>query len=186
MAALFPGYDASVLMQFGRKTLVAGSLVLVVIIAALGWGLVTATNKSPEVVLNHQPPPLAIRTYGDDRTLDLARLRGLPVVLNFWASWCLYCREEAPLLNAQARRSRGRVAFLGADIEDSPAAAERFLAQYQVLYPTGPIVKGNRYAWRVTAPPETFFINRQGVPIFSVGGPVSPGQMEIGIRELSQ
>lgn len=173
-------------MKFGRRSWLVACVAVAVIISALGWGLVTTANKSTDSIVNHIAPPLAIRSYGGGQTVDVAGLRGRAVVLNFWASWCLYCRKEAPMLNAEAQQSQGRVAFVGADIEDSAAAATRYLAEYHVRYPSGPIIKGNRYAFRVTAPPETFFISRQGTIIFSIGGPVSHRQLLIGVQQLSQ
>ncbi|MGN6275919.1 MAG: TlpA family protein disulfide reductase [Solirubrobacterales bacterium] len=66
----------------------------------------------------------------------LRSLRGRPVVLNAWASWCPPCREELPLFaNASARFGR-RVAFLGADVEDGPAAARALLAEVPLGYPS--------------------------------------------------
>jgi thiol-disulfide isomerase/thioredoxin len=66
----------------------------------------------------------------------LESLRGRPVVLNAWASWCPPCREELPLFaNASARFGR-RVTFLGADVEDGTASARRLLAEIPLGYPS--------------------------------------------------
>lgn len=65
----------------------------------------------------------------------LAELRGHPVVVNQWASWCDPCRAEFPFFAAQARKYEGRVAFLGIDSQDSRAEAERFLRELPVPFP---------------------------------------------------
>jgi cytochrome c biogenesis protein CcmG/thiol:disulfide interchange protein DsbE len=66
--------------------------------------------------------------------LPLGALRGQPVVLNFWASWCVPCKKEAPLLVASAKRHAGKVAFLGVDVQDFTSDARHFLARYRVNY----------------------------------------------------
>ncbi len=71
-------------------------------------------------------------------TSRLRALRGYPVVLNVWASWCGPCREEFPLLASASARYGRRVAFLGADAEDQAGDARSFLAAHRVSYPSYP------------------------------------------------
>jgi cytochrome c biogenesis protein CcmG/thiol:disulfide interchange protein DsbE len=66
----------------------------------------------------------------------LRSLRGHPVLVNKWASWCQPCRQEFPLLQKAAARYGKRVAFLGVDSEDSDAGARTFLGEYPVPYPS--------------------------------------------------
>lgn len=66
----------------------------------------------------------------------LAALRGVPVVVNQWASWCPNCREEFPLFQRLSRRLRGKVAFVGLDSQDERGSAEAFLRKYPVSYPS--------------------------------------------------
>lgn len=68
-------------------------------------------------------------------TARLRELRGYPIVVNQWASWCGPCRAEFPYFRAVAERYEGRVAFLGVDSQDSRADAERFLGRLPVPYP---------------------------------------------------
>lgn len=93
----------------------------------------------------------------------LRSLRGYPVVLNVWASWCGPCRSEFPLL-ANASVTYGRkVAFLGADTEDQPANARSFLAGHHVAYPS---YEASTEALSALAPfegvPTTMFFDREG------------------------
>ena len=142
---------------------------LAVLMAGLGWGLIHAASKAPATLVGRPAPELAIRTF-DGRVYDLAQLRGTPVVLNFWASWCVACRQEAPVLAAAANRSAGRIQFLGADFQDSDQAAKAYEAEIKDPYPVGPIIRGSYRDFGVTAPPETFFIDRQGRVRFKVVG----------------
>ena len=66
----------------------------------------------------------------------LDQLKGTPVVVNFWASWCEPCKTETPLLVAAHRRDGDRVQFLGVDVQDSAAGARRFIAQQDMTYPS--------------------------------------------------
>ena len=80
-------------------------------------------------------PVSAHGAIGDGRVL-LAELRGYPVVLNFWASWCIPCKDEAPHFAAAARAHRGKVAFLGLDVQDFVPDARHFLGKLDVPYPS--------------------------------------------------
>ena len=95
--------------------------------------------------LRNAPPDLA-RLHrrmgelvpGGERALraELRALRGRPVVVNLWASWCAPCRTELPLFQAQAARRGTEVAFLGVDVEDSRRGAARLLERFPVPYPS--------------------------------------------------
>jgi cytochrome c biogenesis protein CcmG/thiol:disulfide interchange protein DsbE len=100
----------------------------------------------------------------DGGTINLASLRGKPVVLNFWASWCVPCKGEAAQLEQawQQYRKQG-VVFLGVDYHDVTSDARTFLEHHGVTYPTvsdGSGMIGDRYG--LTGVPETYFVNRQG------------------------
>lgn len=71
----------------------------------------------------------------DDFRRRLAQLKGHPVVVNQWASWCSPCRYEFPFFQALAAKYRGRVAFLGVDAQDSRGAAEAFLKEFPTPFP---------------------------------------------------
>ncbi len=152
-----------------------GAAALLVI--SLGWGLAHAANKQPKTVIGQAAPDLTIQT------LD-GRFHGTPLVVNFWASWCVPCRQEAPALSATARRYSGRVQFIGVDIQDTDQAARAFQAEVRSPYPVGPAVKGSYRDWGVTAPPETFFVDRKGVVISEILGPVDSKRLEIYLSQL--
>ncbi|HLH71375.1 MAG TPA: TlpA disulfide reductase family protein [Candidatus Dormibacteraeota bacterium] len=162
--------------------LVTGLAALMLV--ALGWGLLHPPSADASLV-GKVAPDVTIRPLNGGGEVRLSQFRGRPVVLNFWASWCAPCRQEAPTLNAAARRYQGRVQFLGVDIQDSSVAARTFQSSVQSPYPVGPAVAGGALAYGVTAPPETFFIDRQGRVSASVIGPVSERQLQLSIDELS-
>jgi cytochrome c biogenesis protein CcmG/thiol:disulfide interchange protein DsbE len=118
----------------------------------------------------------------DDR-LALDELRGTPVVLNFWASWCPPCRSEAPLLERAWRSMRGQgVVMLGLNMQDLTGDARDFMHEFRVSYPN---VRDQSDAvaidWGVTALPETFFIDGRGRIVGHVIGAVSDSQLRAGV-----
>jgi thiol-disulfide isomerase/thioredoxin len=84
---------------------------------------------------DRQPAPVVEGTTLDGDKLDLADLPG-PVVVNFWASWCGPCAKEAPALGNVAKAYDGRVAFVGVNVKDRPAAALNFERDFDVEYPS--------------------------------------------------
>src|SRR5690348_11185225 len=71
--------------------------------------------------------PQGLRSLAARRTLSIRELRGYPVVVNFWSSWCDACKREASMLAASAAARRGEVVFLGVDVNDHVGDARRFL-----------------------------------------------------------
>jgi cytochrome c biogenesis protein CcmG, thiol:disulfide interchange protein DsbE len=118
---------------------------------------------------------------GQDR-LDLGDLRGTPVVLNMWASWCTPCRQEADRLERGWRSIGPRgVLFLGLDIQDLRGDARTFARRYGLTYPSvrdAGRSTANRYG--ATGIPETFFIDRSGRVVGHVIGVVSDSQLRDG------
>jgi cytochrome c biogenesis protein CcmG/thiol:disulfide interchange protein DsbE len=100
---------------------------------------------------------------GTSFTLSGALQSGKPAVVNFWASWCGPCADEAPVLQDAARRYGDRVTFVGVDVEDVDADAQSFLHKYGITYPNG---SGNagpisvQYGMRGV--PETYFVAPTG------------------------
>ncbi len=97
----------------------------------------------------------------------LRAVRGYPVVLNAWAAWCPPCREEFPLLaNASAQYGR-KVAFIGADTNDSDSDARSFLAKHPISYPSYPVASTDLSSLAVLEGfPTTIFINPAGKVVF--------------------
>ena len=170
-------------------------------IALLAYGLTTTSSKdsidqllregktapapgfSLAVLEPGQPPrrlfgPLS-RSSRDGR-LSLDELRGTPVVLNFWASWCSPCRLEATRLEQGWRRwGRRGVLFLGIDMQDLTGDARDFLRRQSVTYPTiRDPGKDVAKSYGATGIPETYFISARGRVVAHVIGVVSDAQVD--------
>lgn len=154
-----------------------------VVAVSLGWGLVHPAGKRASTLVGQAAPNLTIAPINGSE-VSLSSLKGSPVLVNFWTSWCVPCKREAPVLNAAAREYAGRVQFIGVDIQDSDSAARAYQAEVQSPYPVGATIKGRYLDWGVTAPPETFFVNRQGVIISMLLGPVDRHSLEIYMSQL--
>jgi len=110
--------------------------------------------------------------------ISLASLRGKPVVLNFWASWCEPCKGEAAVLQRDwtSYRDRG-VVFLGVDYHDLASDARRFVSAHELTFPMledgSGTVTGD---YGISQVPETYVLNRQGRVVLHLAGPVTnPG-----------
>ena len=123
-------------------------------------------------------PDFSLPLY-DGGTFRLSEQRGQVVMVDFWASWCIPCREEARALEALWQEYRGRgVVFVGVDYADTEPEARAFLAEFGVTYPNGPD-RGTRIsqAYRMRGVPEKFFIDRRGEIRAVVIGPVRTAEL---------
>jgi cytochrome c biogenesis protein CcmG/thiol:disulfide interchange protein DsbE len=126
-----------------------------------------------------------LRPRLEDGRVSLAELRGFPVVINFWASWCIPCREEAAAFRAVATRYAGRVAFVGMDTQDLKSAARRFLRRYKVNYVSVRDGSDRTYsAYGLTGVPETYFVDREGRAVSHAVGAISRRDLERSVRAL--
>ena len=129
--------------------------------------------------------PAALRPRIDDHRLNLPELRGQVAVINFWASWCYPCKQEAPALRKAAERYRGRVAFVGIDVQDLPSAARRFLRRYKVNYVSLRDGTDKTYSgYGLTGVPETYLIDRRGRTVEHAVGKVDFGELTAMIEPL--
>ena len=143
------------------RALQATALVAVVgLFALLVWRL---THQSHPPKLGGPAPNFRLQRLGDGGTVDLASLRGKPIVLNFFASWCGPCKGEAPVLEGAWQKYKDQVVFLGVDYHDVTSDGLRFLRAHDITYPTvqdGSGTVADRYG--VTGVPETYFIDARG------------------------
>lgn len=134
------------------------------------------TPYRPGVVIDAEPRPLPRRQLApvDADTFEqtIAGLRGRPVVVNVWASWCGPCRVEAPLLDRASDAYGDEVVFLGVASRDDAEAAARFLRRYDIGYPNVLDVDGSvRRFLGLRGFPTTYFFDREGSLVAAdVGG----------------
>jgi cytochrome c biogenesis protein CcmG, thiol:disulfide interchange protein DsbE len=149
----------------GRAKLV-GQVAAVAIVAAmlglLGWKVL----KGGEDVSNvgEPAPAFTLDTLAGDGELSLAEYRGKPLVVNFFASWCLPCKDEAPILQKTWEEHRGNgLVVLGIDARDFRQDGRRFVDRHGLTYPVAFDGKGSTLGrWGLTGFPETYFVARDG------------------------
>jgi cytochrome c biogenesis protein CcmG/thiol:disulfide interchange protein DsbE len=155
----------------GRVQRVAQLAALIGVAALLGlliwkvaFGRTTgAADELAEGKLVHAPA-FTLDRLDRDGSLGVADLRGKAVVVNFWASWCVPCRDEAPVLQKTFERYRDQgLVVLGVDVNDFRQDARRFMKRYGLSYPIVYDGKGSTVGkWGVRGFPETFFVDRTG------------------------
>jgi cytochrome c biogenesis protein CcmG, thiol:disulfide interchange protein DsbE len=145
----------------------AGAGALVVTLLALLWFGLQQKEIAGSKVVNvpfTNAPDFELGLFdGSTFKLSNALAQGKPVVVNFWASWCGPCADEAPLLQAAAQRRGNEFTFVGVNVEDVDSDALAFMRKYGISYPNG---SGNagpisiKYGMRGV--PETYFIAPDG------------------------
>jgi cytochrome c biogenesis protein CcmG/thiol:disulfide interchange protein DsbE len=153
-------------LKLGAQALAVG--LVVALLALLVWKLAHDEGSAiPGALARGERPPAPAFTLprlDTEGTLSLADLRGKAVVINFWASWCGPCKDEAPVLEAAWREHRDEgLVVLGVDFNDLRSDALAFMRDVGMTYPVVYDRGGSLVAkYGATAVPETFFVDRQG------------------------
>jgi cytochrome c biogenesis protein CcmG/thiol:disulfide interchange protein DsbE len=140
------------------RILVWGGLLLLLVILALG---LQRSQQGP-VTVGDRVPNFTLNTFEGEQ-IELTDLQGKVVVLNFWASWCKPCEQEAADLETAWRSysPRGDVIFLGVDYVDTEPEALAYLEKFDITYPNGPDLRTRiSQAFRIRGVPETYFIDQ--------------------------
>jgi cytochrome c biogenesis protein CcmG, thiol:disulfide interchange protein DsbE len=155
-----------------RKVLLIGAALALPVLLVLGFNLGRDPKNVRTPMIGRLAPSFDLRRAGASDRVSLAALRGRPAVINFWATWCVPCYAEHPILvNAAAQNPD--VAFAGVVYDDTEPKVLEFLREYGASYPSL-IDDGGRtaIAYGVYGVPETFFVNAEGVIVSKVTGPV--------------
>jgi cytochrome c biogenesis protein CcmG, thiol:disulfide interchange protein DsbE len=156
--------------------------IVLALLGLLGWGLAKAqagprdTGKAPDFTI----------TGFDGRKARLSELRGQVVIINFWASWCLPCREEAAYLEQTWRKYKDKgVVFIGVDYVDTEKEALAYIKEFDITYINGPDL-GTRIsqAFNIKGVPETYYVARNGELRGVRIGPLKTPELDLQIDEL--
>ena len=166
----------------GKPARLIAVALVVGLIGLLGWGVVKAANGPRESGL---APDFTLTGF-DGRTVTLSQLRGKVVIVNFWASWCPPCREEAAYLEQTWRKYQSKgVVFIGVDWVDTEKEALAYIREFDITYLNGPDL-GTRIAqaYRIQGVPETFYVDKAGKLRGVHIGPLKSPQLDDKIEEL--
>jgi cytochrome c biogenesis protein CcmG/thiol:disulfide interchange protein DsbE len=168
----------------------AAVLVVALLLALLGWQ-VARTDEGQGLAANvdagKRPyaPVFTLERLDNEQEVSLGALRGKVVVLNFWASWCAPCKDEAPVLEEAWQRWREEgVVVVGVDVQDFDVDADRFVDRYDVTYPI--LRDRENWSWGhygLKGLPETWFVASDGRLVGErIEGPVTREDLERNIR----
>ena len=165
--------------QVGRILIYALVLAL---LALLAWGLLRV-RAGP--LKNGLAPDFSLTGF-DGRIVTLSALSGQVVIINFWASWCEPCREEAAYLEQTWRKYQDKgVVFIGIDYVDTEKEALAYIDEFDITYINGPDI-GTRtsQAYNIQGVPETFFVDKKGQLRGVHIGPLYAPQLDDKIDQL--
>jgi cytochrome c biogenesis protein CcmG/thiol:disulfide interchange protein DsbE len=153
-------------LEIGGKSISFGVLAawigIFALLALLAFGLLR--NQEGPVTIGETVPNFTLTTFEGEQ-ISLKDLKGKVVVLNFWASWCKPCEEEAADLESAWRiyQPRDDVIFLGVDYVDTEPEARSYLEKFEITYPNGPDLRTKiSQAFRIRGVPETYIIGKDG------------------------
>jgi cytochrome c biogenesis protein CcmG/thiol:disulfide interchange protein DsbE len=168
-----------------RIALVLGAVIAIPLLIFLALGF----RHDPEVIesplIGKPAPEFVLRDFGGG-AVDFESLRGKPVVLNFWASWCQPCVMEHPVLIEAAQKYAGRVAFVGVvPSEDTSEAVERFTRRFGKWGPVYHDADGKvSIAYGVFKLPETYFVSGEGKIVSKVAGPLDEQSLAANLEAV--
>ena len=154
-------------------------LAVLAVIGLLAFGLLS--KGEAKIAVGEPVPDKALPVLGDEaKQGDIAGYRGRWVLVNLWASWCIPCRQEAPVLDRFARQYRKRgVSVLGINVQDNSDDALAFVHDYDIRYPQLRSIGDERSAaFGSTGVPENFLVDPRGRLALIWRGPVDQSFLE--------
>jgi len=155
---------------------------ILALLGLLAWGLIE-TRAGP--VQSGIAPDFTLTSFSGEN-LTLSDLHGQVVVINFWASWCPPCREEAAYLEQTWRKYKDQgVVFIGVDYLDTETEALAYIEEFDITYFNGPDLRTSiSQAYKIQGVPETFYVAKNGeLRSLKIGPLVSP-ELDQKIEEL--
>jgi cytochrome c biogenesis protein CcmG, thiol:disulfide interchange protein DsbE len=173
------------------RWMMALPLVAFAVLAAIFWFRLGSGDPSriPSALIGHPAPPTVlpaleglVNNGAQVPGLDPSVFKGKVSIVNIWASWCVPCHDEAPLLTELGRDSRLQV--VGINYKDSPDNARRFLGRYGNPFGIVGVDANGRASieWGVYGVPETFIVGREGTIAYKLVGPVTPDNINTVLK----
>ena len=159
---------------------VVGALVAAVLLTSGGGGKTATGGKAA--------PDFTLANLQDGKpSISLASYRGKPVLVNFWATWCVPCKDEMPLLESAHDKWGSKVQFIGIDRQDYKPDALTFAQKTHVTYPLAADPNATLDgAYRLRGMPTSVFIDRNGRIVDQVTGPVTRSQLDDTLKALTE
>jgi cytochrome c biogenesis protein CcmG/thiol:disulfide interchange protein DsbE len=146
-----------------RVVLALGLLIVLPLVGVLALNIDRNPGSIDSPLIGKQAPTFRLERVVSGPPVDLTELRGRPVVINFWATWCIPCYQEHAVLVSEARRRGGQVEFLGIIYQDEKDRVARFLDERGGGYPNLMDDAGKTaIAYGVYGVPESFFLDASG------------------------
>jgi cytochrome c biogenesis protein CcmG/thiol:disulfide interchange protein DsbE len=170
-----------------RSVLIVGTIITAALVTVLYFALGKDPQHIDSPLVGEVAPDFALKAVGSGETIDLARYRGKPVVLNFWATWCHPCWDEHPVLTENAQVMGDRVQFVGVVFQDDEKKIVDFLQQRGWAYPTLVDDRGKTaIAYGIGGVPETFFLDKHGRIVEKFVGPMTTESLQANLRKVMQ
>jgi cytochrome c biogenesis protein CcmG/thiol:disulfide interchange protein DsbE len=167
-----------------RPVLFVGTAIAAALIAVLFVGLGNDPQQIRSPMIGRPAPAFALKEVGTGQTLDLQTLRGKPTIINFWATWCMPCYQEHPVLIDNARLFGSKVRFVGVVFNDDERSIAKFLRERGSAFPTLIDQQGKTaIAYGVGGVPETFFLDRQGIIVAKFSGPMTTDVLQANLEK---
>lgn len=161
--------------------------VVIVLFILLGYGLTSNPKNIPSPLIG-KPFPVIDGVDLQGQVVSLGKANSKPTVYNVWASWCVSCRAEHKVLVRGARRYADKVDLLGINYKDEVTDAKAWLDRLGDPYQWSFRDKTGRAGLElgVYGVPETFFVNRDGIIIHKIAGPLTDESLAEGIAMVSR
>ncbi|GGJ35909.1 TlpA family protein disulfide reductase [Deinococcus roseus] len=161
------------------------SVLIALVVAVLGYGLLKPAAPENQPLLGQAAPAFDLQTL-DQKPYHFTGQIKRPLVLNFWASYCLPCRQEAPVLKALSEQHAGQVDFLGVVFfNDKPEQAETFLKEHQLKYPNV-LDARSRVAidYGIGQIPVTLVVSAEGKVVYRKLGAVGASELQAALQAV--